>query len=189
MPSPPLELTGKIFGRLTVVSRGENKWGKTTWNCICECGTNTIVSGNNITHGQTSSCGCLQKERVKVLNTVHGHSGGGIISRTYCSWAAMKYRCMNYKASNFNNYGGRGIAVCDSWKDSFENFLEDMGERPIGTSIDRIDNDGNYEPGNCRWGTSKEQSNNRRKRKGNRFGDKGDHEDSTTCLQNLDYFQ
>jgi hypothetical protein len=94
---------------------------------------------------------------------IHGHAMGGVVTRTYRTWVAMKFRCSNPAASDFRYYGGRGISVCERWI-KFENFLEDMGERPAGRTLDRVDNEGNYEPANCRWATWKEQSLNKRRR-------------------------
>ena len=130
------------------------------WECLCECGNKTIVSASYLRNGKIKSCGCLRKEG---NNTKHQHtSRSHTPSPTYSSWIKAKQRCNNPNVPNWVDYGGRGIKVCDRWLDSFENFLADMGERPDGTTIDRINNDGNYEPGNCKWSTPKEQSNNRR---------------------------
>jgi hypothetical protein len=152
-----IDRVGHKYGRLLVVSRASNKSEKDTnarWNCRCECGNESIAYGGDLQRGKVISCGCWNAEqRIK-----HG------MSRTPVNmvWRAMRDRCVNPNNKSFANYGGRGIRVCERW-DSFENFLADMGSRSNGYSIDRIDNDGNYEPGNCRWTTTKQQMNNQRR--------------------------
>lgn len=150
------DITGQRYGRLVVQGPVAAIKRKYHWHCICDCGTSCEVSMYNLKNGNTKSCGCLHKQIVSATiaktNLTHSHS----FSKTYESWIGMKSRCNNPNASNYHNYGGRGIAVCDSWSD-FENFLADMGERPEGTSIGRINVNGNYEPTNCRWETAKEQ--------------------------------
>jgi hypothetical protein len=133
------------------------------WLCQCECGNTVVVNGNALRRGNTRSCGCLQKDEASLRRRTHGMKG----TPTYRSWVAMKNRCTNPRQDNYGRYGARGIAVCDRWlgEGGFDAFLYDMGERPEGTTLDRIDPDGNYEPANCRWATAEEQERNKRPRR------------------------
>jgi hypothetical protein len=156
-----LNMIGQKCGRWTVIKRVENTpQGQAQWLCHCECGTEKILKSIIIRRGISRSCGCLRRELVIASNTEHGHATNGI-SPTYHSWAGMIARCTNPKNSRYKDWGGRGIKVCERWR-KFKNFLADMGQKPTGMSLDRINNDGDYRPDNCRWATWKEQNHNRR---------------------------
>lgn len=158
------DLTNQVFGRLTAISRHHKTHnGHWVWNCKCECGNDAVIYATNLVRGLTKSCGCYRIETSGLANLSHGHSVGEKCTSEYRSWCSLLSRCNNPNYRKFKDYGGRGIKVCDRWTNSFENFLSDMGLKPsLSHSIDRIDNDGNYEPSNCRWATIAQQSRNRR---------------------------
>lgn len=165
-----IDITNIKFNKLTAL-RFDHKGGhqrRARWLFKCDCGNEKVLDKGKVTGGYTKSCGCLMvKEQKRFVRdaTTHGLSGGRKKRRPeYNIWRGIKRRCLKCSDVAYKNYGGRGIKICDRWKDSFKNFWEDMGERPTKKhSIDRINNDGDYEPSNCRWATSIEQGRNKRK--------------------------
>jgi hypothetical protein len=164
-----IDLTGKRFGRLLVVERaGTSKRRRALWLAACDCGVRIAVITATLQNGRTKSCGCLHREVMREVgkwaNTKHGEAANGKLSPEYSTWRSMIQRCEDPRHNRYDRYGGRGIRVCDRWRNSFEAFLADMGRKPSSNlSIDRINNDGNYEPGNCRWATASEQQKNKSK--------------------------
>ena len=160
------DLTGKRFGRLTVISRAENKGKHLMWNCICDCGNTKTARGETLKSGETKSCGCLLSESTRNRMKTHGF---GFENRLYRIWSNMKGRCYSKTSSVYNIYGARGITVCDEWKNDFLAFRKwalangyDENAKRMDCTLDRINVDGNYCPENCRWVDIKTQANNRR---------------------------
>jgi hypothetical protein len=150
------DLTGQRFSRLTVISLDPERTpaGKARWLCRCDCGTELVVTGGNLRSGNSESCGCYCRELVAAVNKTHGMSG----TKEFGIWLTMNQRCTNPAVMHYDRYGGRGITVCDRWKNSFEAFYKDMGPRPTTRhTIERRDNNKGYEPGNCYWATYAEQ--------------------------------
>ena len=154
-----LNLIGKRFGKLTVIDVALKRGEKIRWLCNCKCGNASIVSTTALRSGNTRSCGCLQKEFVTNLKYTHGMTG----TKEYRAWKSMKSRCYNPNYLNYDCWGGRGIKVCDRWKNNFPNFLKDMGLCPNKFTLERKNNDGNYEPGNCEWASYSSQIKNKRR--------------------------
>lgn len=147
------------YGRWNPIALTSIKNGVEYWRCRCECGTEREkVSVHDLRKGKSLSCGCLRRERTSEATKKHGL----VNTPAYRTWSAMRQRCTNPNFKFYSYYGGRGISVCERWQNSFESFLADMGQPPEGCSLDRIDSNGNYEPGNCRWATRTEQMRNTR---------------------------
>ncbi len=156
------DISGKVFGRLKVIEKTNERLnsGAIKWLCLCDCGAMKSISGVSLRNGDSKSCGCLFIDTAKnkgLAKKAHGMTE----SAEYHTWIGMKQRCLNKNNSKYVSYGSRGISVCDEWVNSFPTFYADMGDRPDGTTLDRIDPNGNYCFDNCRWATQKQQQNNR----------------------------
>ena len=162
MSKPRIDLTGQRFGKLSVMEKIVPPKGRTLFICACDCGGKITLNSSDLQSGNTKSCGCYRREISSRINLKHGATVNGKHTGAYRSWTTMKSRCYNEDNNRFYAYGGRGIRVCDRWLESFDNFFADMGDRPEGYSLDRIDVNGNYSPENCKWATTTEQSRNQR---------------------------
>jgi hypothetical protein len=164
MPKP-LDITGMRFGRLVAIafSGEKSNGGAYLWLARCDCGAQIKASVGSLRSGNTKSCGCLHREAASAWRAARNRTHGLTNTPTWRCWQSIITRCTNPTSKSFPDYGGRGITICERWRDSFEAFHADMGEKPPGLSIDRHpDMNGNYEPGNCRWATTQEQNQNKR---------------------------
>ncbi len=152
-----IDISGNVYGRLKVLKFHSFRNGDSMFECKCDCGKIKVIRGYSIKCGSTASCGCLSVDVATLKSTIHG----GSYSSEYKIWQSMKSRCLNPNSTGYKHYGGSGITVCERWRNSFLDFLEDVGKRPEGMTLERKNNNGNYTPKNCKWATWKEQSNNK----------------------------
>jgi hypothetical protein len=152
---------GQKYGKWKVIKRAGKQGKQPTWLCVCECGNEGIVPSYNLKAGRSTNCGCVRKETLRKMNTTHDHSG----SRIHNIWMGMKFRCYNTSGMNYKDYGGRGIEMCEEWKEEFTSFYEWSIENGYNDdlTIDRKNNDLGYTPSNCHWTDRKKQANNQRK--------------------------
>ncbi len=154
------DLTDQRFGQLIAISLNPEraKGGQARWNCICDCGNPKVVQSSNLCNLTTTSCGHFRRDRAAALNKTHGQWQ----TRAFSAWVAARKRCFNPRYQSFKDYGARGITMCERWRNDFSEFLRDMGPCPDGLTLERINNNGNYEPGNCEWASYTDQGRNRR---------------------------
>ncbi len=155
-------MIGQRFGMLRVVERAGSQNRKKTWRCLCDCGGESVTTTGNLNSGNSKSCGCEKRDAMVRARITHGQSSREKRTRAYSAWANMLNRCENKTDAKYPRWGGRGIKVCKRWE-AFENFYADMGDPPNNYSLDRINNDGDYKPTNCRWASAYQQTHNRRK--------------------------
>lgn len=156
------DLSGQRFGKLFVLERANEPGRRVRWLCKCDCGVIKEIGADSLVHGRSQSCGCGVAEATRRRSLKHGASVGYKKNKTYKAWLHAKGRCFNPKNAKYPLYGGRGITMSEKWREDFAAFLADMGEAPENHSLDRIDVNGHYEPGNCRWATARQQGNNTR---------------------------
>ncbi len=154
----PLNVTGERYGRLVAVRREQSSGRRTIWLFKCDCGAERLLPLERVRSGIARSCGCLRAEVTRARSLTHGHSVRRKTTATLKSWQHAKSRCFNPGDPKYPIYGGRGITMCEEWRDDFAAFLRDMGECPVGRSLDRVNVNGHYEPRNCRWATSRQQA-------------------------------
>lgn len=165
LPPKVKDLKGNTYGRLTVQEFLRLSRDGALWDCVCICGNTKIIKAGDLKSGNTQSCGCQRSEAIKKLNMTHGVTSNlkhNQYPKTYKIWRGIINRCCTTSCSSFRDYGGRGISVCETWRNSYQAFLDDMGECPPGFSIERLDVNGHYEPGNCKWIELTKQVKNRR---------------------------
>jgi hypothetical protein len=155
-------LVGQKLGRWTVKALAPPRGNKLYWMCECDCGVRKEVQGDNLVDGQSQSCGCLRSDVTSQRNLSHGHAKRNGLRREYRAWLNARNRCYLPSTTQYADYGGRGIRMCDEWRENYQSFFRDMGPCPLGCSLDRIDVNGDYEPGNTRWATQAVQARNRR---------------------------
>jgi len=171
MAGKAINLEGKVFNRWKVLKKENIKLSQAMWLCECECGTRRVVNSSSLRNGKSKSCGCWSVEWAKKgrNRVTHGHAKIGKTTNIYKLWLGIKKRCFNLKCKSYKYYGGRGISMYKEWITSFLSFKEymekNLGNRPYGYSLDRVNNDGNYEPGNLRWATQSMQNKNRKSRR------------------------